>query len=100
MGDIMHTYEMVVVCFLLFINGFGFFLMGLDKTKAKHGWWRIKEQTLLGVACLFGSYGIYAGMKAFHHKTNHKSFSITVPICIIVHTCVLVAFFIGSGGIS
>ena len=42
---------------LLAVNAAAFFLYGLDKWKAVHGRWRIREMTLLLVAAAGGSAG-------------------------------------------
>lgn len=34
------------VCYLIAINIFGFLIMGIDKYKAKKGYWRTPEKTL------------------------------------------------------
>ena len=39
---------MIYVAYMLFINLFTFFIMWLDKQKARRGKWRIPEITLLG----------------------------------------------------
>ena len=54
-------------------------LCGLDKWKARQGWWRVKERTLLLAAALGGSLGLLAGMYLFRHKTRHKKFTWGVP---------------------
>lgn len=57
-----------------------FCAFGIDKYKARHDGWRISEKTLLLIALLGGAIGAFAGMKAFHHKTHHKKFTILVPL--------------------
>lgn len=64
------------------VNLAGFFLMGLDKWKAKHKRWRISERAFFGVAAAGGSLGAWAGMYAFRHKTRHLRFVAGMP-CII-----------------
>lgn len=53
---------------------------GIDKYRAKHEMWRISEKTLLLLALFGGAIGAYIGMKTFHHKTQHKKFTIIVPL--------------------
>ena len=60
--------------YLITINIVAFMMYGIDKEKAKRGAWRIPESTLIGVALLGGSFGAWAGMKTFHHKTRKKKF--------------------------
>ena len=60
--------------YLLLINAVGFALMLIDKWKAKHNRWRIKEATLMTVAALGGSVGSLLGMYTVRHKTKHIKF--------------------------
>lgn len=53
---------------------------GIDKRRAKRHRWRIPESTLLLFATLGGAGGFWVGMRVFHHKTQHKKFTITVPL--------------------
>ncbi|MCY7433698.1 DUF1294 domain-containing protein, partial [Bacillus safensis] len=45
------------------VNGYGFFLMGEDKRRAKAHKWRISEAHLWSAAVLFGAAGSYLGMQ-------------------------------------
>lgn len=75
------TYYHYVLCTYLFtVNIVSFFLYGIDKYKAKRGKWRISEAMLLTMAVIGGSVGAWMGMKAWHHKTMHKKFTIGVPL--------------------
>jgi len=58
--------------------------MGLDKSKARKGLWRIPEKTFFIVSLLGGSIGTLAGMYAFHHKTKHWYFVVFIPVIIAV----------------
>lgn len=76
------------------INLVAFVLYGIDKWKATHGKWRIKEATLIGIAIVGGSIGALVGMKAFRHKTKHKKFTIGVPVILAIQVAaVLYALF-------
>ena len=75
------TYYHYVLCAYFFtVNIVSFFLYGIDKYKAKRGKWRISEAMLLTMAVIGGSVGAWTGMKAWHHKTMHKKFTIGVPL--------------------
>ncbi len=73
----------------LFMNLLGFIMMKLDKKYAKESKWRIKESTLFLTALLFGSFGIFAGMRVFHHKTLHKQFTIGIPIIMAIQVILI-----------
>lgn len=79
----------VLICYILMINLYGFFLMYFDKTKSKKDKWRIPESKLILTAIFFGSLGIYFGMYFFRHKTKHKKFTIGIPIIIVVQLFII-----------
>ena len=73
--------------YLLLINAAAFFLMLVDKQKARKKKWRIPERTLMGAAVLGGSIGALLGMYTFRHKTKHPKFYIGIPVIL---TCQLI----------
>ena len=73
-----------LLIYLLVINLMGFFLMFLDKQKAKKGKWRIPEKTLFLAALLGGSLGTTLGMNTFRHKTKHWYFKFGMPAILIL----------------
>ena len=75
------------------INIVAFFLMGIDKKKARTGAWRIPEKTLFLSAILGGSIGSICGMQLFRHKTKHKSFVIGMPAILVVQLSLAAAYF-------
>lgn len=78
-----------MLIYLAFINIITFVVYGIDKLKARHGKWRISEQTLLLLAVAGGSIGAFMGMKVWHHKTLHRKFSYGIPAIIIGQTAIL-----------
>ena len=62
----------IIIIYLAVINVATFFTFGIDKLKAKHAKWRIREAALLTLAVLGGSIGAWLGMKVWRHKTMHK----------------------------
>ena len=80
----------VLLYYLLIINVVAFFLYGIDKLKAKHGKWRISELTLLRLAAAGGSVGAWAGMKIWHHKTQHWKFKIGLPLILVLQLTIAV----------
>lgn len=81
----------IVISYLLGINIVTFIIYGIDKLKAKKGWWRIPEATLLLLALVGGSIGAWVGMKMWHHKTMHKKFKYGVPAILIFQIGAVVA---------
>lgn len=85
----MMPLEMGIFCYLVIINIIGFFLMGLDKRKAKKGKWRIPERTLFLTAAVGGSLGCWMGMYTFHHKTKHWYFTVGMPLIFVAQVCLI-----------
>lgn len=73
-----------LIIYIIVINLIGFFIMGIDKLKARRRKWRVPEKTLFIIALLFGSIGMLIGMYVFRHKTRHLSFSIGIPVILVV----------------
>lgn len=67
--------------------------MLIDKRKAVLHRYRIPESVLLSVALCGGSFGCYAAMRSFRHKTRKPLFSIGIPILISLHTMLCVILF-------
>ena len=82
-----------ILIYLLIINATGFLVMTIDKLYARKNMWRIPERTLLGVAIIGGSIGVWAGMYTVRHKTKHMKFVIGVPL-ILVCQIGLAAYFL------
>ncbi len=82
--------------YLLLINCVGFLIMGLDKFKAKKGYWRTPEKTLMTIALIGGSLGTTCGMYMFRHKTKKTRFSAGFPVILVFDIVVIVytVFFI------
>lgn len=83
----------LLMIYLILMNATGLVLMLADKIKARKNLWRIPEATLMWVAGLGGSLGIFAGMRLFRHKTLHPKFSIGVPVILAVHIIVGILLF-------
>lgn len=85
--------EKALPIYLIVINLVAFFLMYVDKKKARNRQYRIPESVLLWSAFLGGAIGAYMGMKMFRHKTKHAKFTIGVPVAIVT-TAILLYFYI------
>lgn len=84
----------LVISYLVLLNGVSFVLFGIDKHKARKGSWRIPERTLLLLSVLGGSVGALVGIKVWHHKTLHKKFSIGVPIILCLQMALAVWLYV------
>ena len=78
--------------YLIIVNLVGFFIMWLDKRKAKKGEWRIKETTIVIVTALGGGIGTIAGMYTFRHKTQKVGFVIGLPLITILEAITILYF--------
>lgn len=81
-----------ITIYLVVINLFGFFIMWLDKRKAKKGAWRIPEKTLFIITAIGGGIGTTAGMYAFRHKTQKVQFVVGFPLITILEIIAIVYF--------
>ncbi|SKA61043.1 Uncharacterized membrane protein YsdA, DUF1294 family [Eubacterium uniforme] len=81
-----------LLIYIIIMNVVGFFIMGIDKRKAKKHAWRIPEKTLFLVSLIGGSIGTLLGMYVFRHKTKHWYFVIGMPLILIVHIILAVIF--------
>lgn len=83
-----------IIFYLIFINLMGAGAFAVDKYKAIHNQWRIRESVLFLFAILGGAPGCLMGMYLFHHKTKHKKFTIGIPLLLIAELfCFLLGFF-------
>lgn len=80
----MTIYMKIILFYLLVVNLLTFVTYGIDKYKARHNRWRVREASLLLLAALGGSIGALLAMKVFRHKTQHKKFRFGVPAILLV----------------
>lgn len=73
---------------LLGYNFIVFLMYGWDKLRARKGWWRIPESTLLWLAAAFGGPGAWLAMRTFHHKTHKPRFAWGVPLMTLAQAMV------------
>ena len=83
-----------IVIYFITINLIGFFIMWLDKRKAKKGAWRIPEKTLFIITALGGGIGTIAAMYTFHHKTQKIQFVIGFPLITILEVITIIWFLV------
>jgi len=82
-----------LILYLIGASTIAFMMMGIDKQKAKKQQWRIPERTLWSLAIIGGALGVLIGMRFFRHKTKHRSFTIGMPILLIIHIALLFIYF-------
>ena len=87
------TIKNIIIYFIL-MNLLGFFIMWLDKRKAKKGSWRIPEKTLFIITALGGGIGTIAGMYTFRHKTQKLGFVIGFPFITILEIITIIYFLV------
>jgi len=75
------------VILYLIANLIAYCAFALDKRKARHTTWRIRENTLLSLAFL-GPAGAFCAMKIWHHKTQKIKFYL-VPVFLVLHLSVI-----------
>ena len=87
-------YIELFIYYIIAINIITFIVYGVDKLKAKKGWWRIPEATLLMLAVIGGSIGAWCGMMLFRHTTKHWKFKLGVPVIILLQFALLVYVYV------
>ncbi len=80
----------IILAVMLIMSLAAFIMMGLDKSKAKNGKWRIPEKTLFLPVILGGGLGGILGMYLFRHKTKHWYFKLGFPLIFILEAALLV----------
>lgn len=83
-----------IILYFIIINLIGFFIMWLDKRKAKKGKWRIPEKILFIITALGGGIGTIAGMYTFRHKTQKLAFVIGFPFITILEIIAIIYFVV------
>ena len=84
----------VILIYLLIMNAAGFLVMTADKLFAKSGAWRVPERSLLGIAAIGGSMGVWLAMYTVRHKTRHAKFVIGVPLILVCQIGMILYFIL------
>ncbi|WP_278244897.1 DUF1294 domain-containing protein [Fervidicella metallireducens] len=79
--------------YLIIVNFYAFYMMYIDKLRAKKGIWRISERKFFALTLLFGSLGVLLGMKFFRHKTRHIKFRFLVPMILIIQIILIILLY-------
>ena len=78
-----------LVLYLTIVDLAGFFIMGIDKLRARKRAFRIPESTLFVIALMGGSLGTTIGMHLFHHKTRHWYFLYGMPAILFLQIAIV-----------
>ncbi len=74
----------IVVAIFLVLNIFSFLLMAIDKARSRQtNERRISEGMMFFLSAAFASFGVYAGMFAFRHKTKKWYFLLGIPLLML-----------------
>ena len=65
----------------------------LDKFKASHHRWRVRESTLLIFSALGGSIAMYITMHIIRHKSRKLKFMLGIPLIIILQVAAVWAVY-------
>ena len=87
----------ILLIYLAVVNILTIIVFGVDKMNAKSNRQRVRIVTLLGLAFIGGSVGALIGMYGFHHKTKKASFTVGVPLILLMQAVVL--FYVMNMGI-
>ena len=83
--------------YLLGLNLLAFLACGWDKRLARQHRWRIPERALLASSLFGGAAGMLLAMHLFRHKTQHRKFTILVPLFLFLQLFLLLFLFFSRG---
>ena len=87
---------LLLALYLLLISFATFGVFAWDKHCARTGRWRVKEETLLGMAAIGGTIGALVGQHRLRHKTRKEPFRTILYIIAIVQFVLLTAVLFPS----
>lgn len=89
----MKPLTQLIIIYIIIVNLLGFFAMGIDKRKAIRNQWRIPEGSLFLLGFLCGAFGLFTGMKVFHHKTKKARFQYGIPALLLFNLILIYGLF-------
>lgn len=84
------NHELKLLIYYIVINTLVYLLIGFDKQRASSYKRRIPESTLWLFSVLGGSFGLYLGMHAYHHKTRKLQFRIGASFLCFLHSVLII----------
>lgn len=82
----------LLIFYFVIINVISFITMYVDKKRAEAHKWRIPEARMFVLAAIFGSLGVFGGMRVFRHKTKHMKFVLGIPFILVAQ--IIIVYFI------
>ena len=95
LADVFLKAPVIFTAYFVLINIAAFLMYFADKRKAVNHKWRIPEATLILFGFMGGSFGAFAAMQIFRHKTKHAKFVILIPLFMLLHLAVIITVVIG-----
>lgn len=83
----------ILVSYVAAVNIAAYFLMRVDKQRAKQKEWRIEESLLLTLCFMGGFMGMHLAMEHYRHKTQHWQFRLAVILSAVIFLVVLPVIF-------
>lgn len=83
----------ILVSYVAAVNIAAYFLMRVDKQRAKQKEWRIEESLLLTLCFIGGFMGMHLAMEHYRHKTQHWQFRLAVILSAVIFLVVLPVIF-------
>ncbi len=88
---------MILVLWLLVLNGAAFVMFWVDKRAAAARGRRIPERRLLQVALLGGALGAFAAQQTLRHKTRKQPFAARLALILGLQVCALIILAVVVG---
>ena len=92
--DAVGALPAAALCWVLIWSVIAFACYGADKRKARKGRFRISEAALLTMGAIGGAAGALLGMRAFRHKTKHRTFWAVNGLALAVHAALIAWLFV------
>lgn len=84
----------ILLLYVIGMNIAAFMMFGIDKKRSKvRKKYRISEKTLLRYCFWGGAGGGLLGMQVFKHKTQHKKFTISIPLMFLIQLVLFSVLF-------
>lgn len=91
----MNNKILIVGTIFFVINLTAYLIMLLDKNRAKSSnHERISEGLLFFMASALGSFGVFAGMFSFRHKTQKWYFIIGIPLLMLQNSALIYLLYL------